>query len=306
MRCAASSTSGCTSVDAGRRRSSRSSRRGSFAADEVDALAAEFGARVDQSDAASRERSTRCRGRAAVARLERLLDARAGRRSRSRTWEPAYGRLGRGAGASGRRRTGGRCRPDDASRSLPVDDGRRIRRSPRSSGRRSAIRGPRESFRDALAHPAVYFACARSDDGEVLGYVVAWFVADEGEIANLAVAPAGWGRGIGRALLDAALSEARARTASAVYLEVRDSNERARRLYRSRGFEEVGRRRRYYRRPDGGRHRAAAHADDGTCEVACEVLQQKSLVCENLLAHQHGLDHTVSGEVNHSLARRKL
>jgi len=34
-----------------------------------------------------------------------------------------------------------------------------------------------------------------------------------------------------------------------VYLEVRDSNDRARRLYRSSGFEEVGRRRRYYRRP---------------------------------------------------------
>ena len=35
----------------------------------------------------------------------------------------------------------------------------------------------------------------------------------------------------------------------AVYLEVRDSNQRARQLYRSRGFEEVGRRRGYYRRP---------------------------------------------------------
>src|ERR1041384_122524 len=61
------------------------------------------------------------------------------------------------------------------------------------------------SFRDALSHAAIYFACARRDGEEVVGYVVAWFVADEGEIANLAVAPAGWGMGIGRALLDAAL-----------------------------------------------------------------------------------------------------
>ena len=106
------------------------------------------------------------------------------------------------------------------------------------------------SFQDALSHPAVYFACARSDAGEVLGYVVAWFVADEGEIANLAVAPAGWGRGIGRTLLDAALDEALGRKANAVYLEVRDSNERARRLYGSRGFEEIGRRRNYYQLPD--------------------------------------------------------
>jgi [ribosomal protein S18]-alanine N-acetyltransferase len=105
------------------------------------------------------------------------------------------------------------------------------------------------SFHEALSHPAVYFAGARRDGADLAGYVVAWFVADEGEIANLAVAPAGWGAGIGRALLDAALEEAARRNVSAVYLEVRDSNERARRLYRSRGFEEVGRRKRYYSRP---------------------------------------------------------
>jgi len=106
-----------------------------------------------------------------------------------------------------------------------------------------------KSFRDALSHPAIYFAAARSGAGEVLGYVVAWFVAGEGQIANLAVTPNGWGKGIGRALLDAALREAAVREAAYVYLEVRDSNDRARRLYRSRDFEEVGRRKGYYRRP---------------------------------------------------------
>ena len=105
------------------------------------------------------------------------------------------------------------------------------------------------SFREAIANPAVYVARAESGDGSTLGYVVAWFAADEGEIANLAVAPAGLGQGIGRALLDAALIEAARRAASAVYLEVRAANARARRLYRSRGFEEIGRRRGYYRRP---------------------------------------------------------
>jgi len=105
------------------------------------------------------------------------------------------------------------------------------------------------SFREALDSGSVYFACARSDAGSVLGYVVAWFVADQGEIANIAVSPDQRGRGVGRALLDAALGEAAARGIAAVFLEVRDSNQRARELYASRGFEEVGRRRRYYRRP---------------------------------------------------------
>src|SRR5215471_19531568 len=70
------------------------------------------------------------------------------------------------------------------------------------------------SFREALSQPAIYFVAARSDGGDVLGYVVAWFVADEGQIANLAVSPAGWGRGIGRALLTAALHEAASRGAT--------------------------------------------------------------------------------------------
>lgn len=106
-----------------------------------------------------------------------------------------------------------------------------------------------QSFREALGHPAVYFSCVRRDEGELLGYVVAWFIADEGEIANLAVARSAWGAGIGRALLDAALTEAASRGVTAVYLEVRESNERARRLYQSSKFQEVGRRRGYYRRP---------------------------------------------------------
>jgi ribosomal-protein-alanine N-acetyltransferase len=111
------------------------------------------------------------------------------------------------------------------------------------------------AFREALDHPAVFFVCARQqprargDVSKVAGYVVAWFVADEGEIANLAVDPTGWGGGIGQALLDAALAEGARRGAAAIYLEVRDSNHRARRLYQSRDFEEVGRRRGYYQRP---------------------------------------------------------
>ena len=105
------------------------------------------------------------------------------------------------------------------------------------------------SFREALSNPSVYCACARRDGRTLEGYVVAWFVADEGEIANLAVAPGAWGAGIGHALLDASLKEAAARKLKAVFLEVRDSNARARHLYGSRGFVEIGRRRSYYRRP---------------------------------------------------------
>ncbi len=84
---------------------------------------------------------------------------------------------------------------------------------------------------------------------EPIGYVVAWFVLDEGEIANVAVSAPARGQGVGAQLLDAALAEARRRGVVQVFLEVRESNTVARRLYASRGFLELGRRRRYYRHP---------------------------------------------------------
>ena len=83
----------------------------------------------------------------------------------------------------------------------------------------------------------------------VLGYAIAWFIVGEGEVGNVAVHPDARGRGIGARLLDAALAEAGRREAEVVFLEVRESNDAARRLYASRGFVEVGRRKRYYRRP---------------------------------------------------------
>jgi ribosomal-protein-alanine N-acetyltransferase len=106
------------------------------------------------------------------------------------------------------------------------------------------------SFRQAIDNAGVFFRVATEGaGGAVVGYVVAWFAADEGEIANVAVAPAARGRGIGGLLLDAAIAAAPEHGAGALYLDVRESNARARALYDSRGFVEVGRRRRYYRRP---------------------------------------------------------
>lgn len=83
----------------------------------------------------------------------------------------------------------------------------------------------------------------------LIGYVVAWCVVDEAEIANIAVAPEARGLGVGAALLDAAVGDARTLGATTMFLEVREGNSAARRLYASRGFTEIGRRRGYYRKP---------------------------------------------------------
>lgn len=109
---------------------------------------------------------------------------------------------------------------------------------------------PASSFTQLPDNPRVYFAVADSAAAtSIAGYVVAWFVLSEGEVANLAVAPGSRRQGIGSALLDAAIEESRIRGVSDLYLEVRESNHSARRLYESRGFEEVSRRKGYYRSP---------------------------------------------------------
>ena len=110
---------------------------------------------------------------------------------------------------------------------------------------------PATAFAALPDNERVYFAIARVDVRQrVAGYVVAWYVLDEGELANLAVAPGDRGRGIGGALLDAMLADAASRGIVKVYLEVRESNVAARQLYAGREFEEVGRRKQYYRNPN--------------------------------------------------------
>jgi len=86
----------------------------------------------------------------------------------------------------------------------------------------------------------------RPQPWEVWGYVVFWVVAGEMHLLNLAVRRAHRRRGIARSLLTQALDRGRAQNVSVVWLEVRPSNAAALALYRSFGFQEVGRRAHYY------------------------------------------------------------
>src|SRR2546426_11133875 len=83
----------------------------------------------------------------------------------------------------------------------------------------------------------------------VAGYVVAHHAADEGEILNLAVTPLHRRRGLGRALVRHVLGRLARRMVKIVFLEARQADTAARRLYESLGFVGVGRRPGYYRRP---------------------------------------------------------
>jgi ribosomal-protein-alanine acetyltransferase len=104
-----------------------------------------------------------------------------------------------------------------------------------------------------LSHPASYYLVARPDgDDAIVGYagLRAGNSGGDGDIQTVAVAPEHRGKGLGRLLVEALLSEARQRLASSVFLEVRADNDAARGLYASLGFQEIDRRTGYYQ-PDG-------------------------------------------------------
>jgi len=85
---------------------------------------------------------------------------------------------------------------------------------------------------------------------DVVGYSVVFQVADEAELANIAVDASVRRLGVARALLGALLDRALREGVRSMFLEVRESNVAARALYEAFGFSGMTRRRGYYRRPD--------------------------------------------------------
>lgn len=81
-----------------------------------------------------------------------------------------------------------------------------------------------------------------------VGFIVARDLGEEAEILSLGVLPATRRLGIGSALLEAVIAQARQRQLSSIVLEAAADNEPARQLYDGVGFVRVGQRPRYYRR----------------------------------------------------------
>ena len=89
----------------------------------------------------------------------------------------------------------------------------------------------------------------RGGGRSLVGYVVALVMGDEGEVADVAVAPFARRRGVARLLLERMSADVMEGGVRALYLEVRESNRPARALYDALGFAQVGRRRGYYQHP---------------------------------------------------------
>ncbi|HEV8128963.1 MAG TPA: ribosomal protein S18-alanine N-acetyltransferase [Candidatus Eisenbacteria bacterium] len=107
----------------------------------------------------------------------------------------------------------------------------------------------REMFRTELEIGGGTYARIAEKEGVLIGYLCAVLVEDEAHVGNLAVHPAERRQGVAQALIDDLVLAAQKRGVARVTLEVRASNENARKFYYKNDFIDVAIRKNYYRKP---------------------------------------------------------
>jgi ribosomal-protein-alanine N-acetyltransferase len=105
-----------------------------------------------------------------------------------------------------------------------------------------------ESYKSELAKDENLFFVAKSKE-KIVGFVFARLITPTVEIFNIAVLPECRKHGIGRKLFEKILERAIESSCLECWLEVRESNLSAREFYEKLGFQNVGRRKNYYRFP---------------------------------------------------------
>jgi ribosomal-protein-alanine N-acetyltransferase len=118
-------------------------------------------------------------------------------------------------------------------------------------------------FESLLAAGNVIADGGLSGPSRLTGFVLSRHAAGEAEVLSIAVAKSERGKGIGRALLNAHLARLAGAGVTSVFLEVEPGNASAIALYERLGFETVGERKSYYRRPGA----AAAPALTLRCDL---------------------------------------
>ena len=109
----------------------------------------------------------------------------------------------------------------------------------------------RAMYEQELQHAGqAFIAVLRAGSTRVAAYCSYRLVVDEIQINNVAVRPESRRRGYGRALIEFALRHGRRSGGNTAILEVRRSNDAARRLYAQAGFVQAAERPRYYANPE--------------------------------------------------------
>ena len=111
-----------------------------------------------------------------------------------------------------------------------------------------AVPWSEKSFLSACTTPEnIYLVCLAGE--EVAGYCGLWSVLGEGNITNMAVAEKYRRNGVAEALMKEMEERGRQKDVTIFFLEVRESNDAARRLYEKMGYEQIGVRKNFYEKP---------------------------------------------------------
>jgi ribosomal-protein-alanine N-acetyltransferase len=109
---------------------------------------------------------------------------------------------------------------------------------------------PERSFRFELTDNPASRCWVAEVEEKIVGMIVVWLIVDEAHVATIATHPDFRRQGIAKRLLSHALGKLIEQGARSSFLEVRESNLAAQELYRKFGYEETGRRQRYYKDND--------------------------------------------------------
>ena len=107
---------------------------------------------------------------------------------------------------------------------------------------------PLATYQQELDNAAASYLVLVVDSAEIVGYVGYWLILDECSIMMVGIASRWQGHGLGRRLMVKALTDAANAGATFSTLEVSATNPPAIHLYQSLGYEQVGRRKRYYKK----------------------------------------------------------
>jgi ribosomal-protein-alanine N-acetyltransferase len=110
----------------------------------------------------------------------------------------------------------------------------------------------KQQFQDALAS---YQCTVYEQANQVVGFCILQPVLDEANLLLMAIDPSQQGRGFGYTLLDDSIQQLKNNPIQ-IFLEVRESNTAAIRLYEKTGFHQIDLRKNYYPNPDGSREHA--------------------------------------------------
>ncbi len=113
---------------------------------------------------------------------------------------------------------------------------------------------PKKGFEVQLEDGSSIMLVARREDsasvtGEIVGYLCAYLILEELQLASVAVKETFRRQGIARRLIAEMVRRGAEKGTKEIWLDVRESNAAARRLYEKLGFQEMYRRKQYYRKP---------------------------------------------------------